>query len=223
MRAMILAAGRGERLRPLTDTTPKPLIEAGGKPLIEHHLENLARAGFRDVVINTGHLGEQLPAALGEGARWGLSIRYSEEPPEALETGGGIFHALDLLGPGAFAVVSGDTWSDYPLGQLRHVKCDYAHLVMVPNPPHHPDGDLALAGGRLRTVGTPRYTFSGLAVYHPRFFEGCNPGRWRITGLLRKTADEKLVTGEVHRGRWFDSGTPERLQALRDFLSDSSA
>lgn len=220
MRAMILAAGRGERLRPLTDHTPKPLVEAGGKPLIEYHLENLSRAGFREVIINTGHLGEQLPAALGDGARWNLSLRYSEEPPEALETGGGIFQALPLLGPAPFAVISGDIWTDFGLARLRHVKCDYAHLVMVPNPEHHPDGDLALRGGRLRTQGAPRFTFSGIAVYHPRFFEGCEPGRWRITGLLRKIADERLVTGEVHQGAWFDSGTPERLETLRQALED---
>lgn len=215
MRAMILAAGRGERLRPLTDTTPKPLIEAGGKPLIEHHLENLARAGFREVVINTGHLGDQLPEALGDGERWGLTLRYSHERPEPLETGGGIFQALPLLGEAPFAVVSGDIWCDYPLDRLRHVKCDRAHLVMVPNPPHHPEGDLGLSGGRLRTTGEPRVTFSGIAVYHPRFFDGCEAGKWRITGLLRRTADEHLVTGELHEGAWFDSGTPERLAALR--------
>jgi len=219
MRAMILAAGRGARLRPLTDTVPKPLIEVGGKPLIEHHLDHLARTGFREVVINTGHLGEQLPAALGDGQRWGLGIQYSKEPPEPLETGGGIFQALPLLGPGPFAVISGDTWSDFPLGRLRHVKCDRAHLVMVPNPPHHPEGDLALVGGRLRTEGSPRLTFSGIAVYHPRFFEGCEAGRWRITNLLRQTADTHLVTGEVHRGAWFDAGTPERLAALRRALA----
>lgn len=218
MRAMILAAGRGERLRPLTDRTPKPLIEAGGKAIIEHQLDKLARAGFRDVVINTGHLGEQLPARLGAGERWGLTIHYSEEPPEALETGGGMFQALPLLGPAPFAVLSGDTWSDFPLDRLRHVKCDTAHLVMVPNPPHHPAGDLALAGGRLRTEGAPRYTFSGMAVYHPRFFEGCEPGRWRITGLLRRRVDERVVTGEVYRGAWFDTGTRERLDALRAHL-----
>ena len=221
MRAMILAAGRGERLRPLTDTIPKPLIEVGGKPLIEWHLENLATAGFRDVVINTGHLAEQLPAALGDGSRWGLTIHWSEEPPEALETGGGIFQALPLLGPGPFAVISGDTWCDYPLDSLRMIKCDRAHLVLVPNPAHHPAGDFALNGGRLRTHGEPRFTFSGLAVYHPRLFEGCEPGRWRITGLLQHAADHHLVTGEVHRGYWFDSGTAERLGELQEFLDST--
>lgn len=218
MRAMILAAGRGERLRPLTDTTPKPLVEAGGKPLIEHHLDNLANAGFHEVVINTGHLGEQLPATLGNGARWGIRIHYSEEPPEALETGGGIFQALPLLGPAPFAVISGDIWCDYPLGRLRNVKCDRAHLVMVPNPAHHPAGDLALRNGRLRTSGDERVTFSGIAVYHPRFFASASPGRWRITALLKETADKHLVTGELHQGAWFDSGTPDRLAVLREAL-----
>lgn len=218
MRAMILAAGRGARLRPLTDTTPKPLIEAGGKPLIEYHLENLANAGFQEIVINTGHLGEQLPAALGDGQRWGVHISYSEEPPEALETGGGIYQALPLLGPAPFAVISGDIWSDFPLARLRHVKCDRAHLVMVPNPAHHPAGDLALQHGRLRSEGENRLTFSGIAVYHPRFFECANPGRWRITQLLKETADQFLVTGELHTGAWFDSGTPERLEELRKAL-----
>jgi MurNAc alpha-1-phosphate uridylyltransferase len=220
MRAMILAAGRGERLRPLTDSTPKPLIEVNGKPLIEHHLEQLARAGFTEVVINTGHLGEQLPAALGDGQRWRITIRYSPEPPEALETGGGIFNALPLLGKAPFAVISGDIWTDYPLARLRNVKCDWAHLVMVPNPAHHPDGDLSLQSGRLRSTGSPRVTFSGIAVYHPRFFGDSKPGRWRITQLLKETADRQLVTGELYSGRCFDSGTPERLADLRAALAD---
>jgi MurNAc alpha-1-phosphate uridylyltransferase len=223
MRAMILAAGRGERLRPLTDHTPKPLLKVAGKPMIEYHLENLAKAGFASVVINTGHLGDQLPAALGDGRRWGLAIRYSEEPPEALETGGGIFNALPLLGSEPFAVLSGDTWCDFQLDALRNVKCDYAHLVMVPNPPHHTDGDFSLQHGRLRTTGPHRCTFSGIAVYHPRMFAGCQPGRWRITQLLRNTADTQLVTGQLHQGHWFDSGTPERLAALRTQLELAQA
>ncbi|NRB70499.1 MAG: nucleotidyltransferase family protein [Xanthomonadales bacterium] len=218
MRAMILAAGRGARLRPLTDTLPKPLIEVGGKPLIAHHLEKLAAAGFREVVINTGHLGAMLPQALGSGSDWGLIIHYSEEPETALETGGGIFQALPLLGAAPFAVISGDVWTDFPLDRLRHVKCDWAHLVMVPNPPHHPDGDLALNHGRLRSEGPNRCTFSGLAVYHPRFFDGAEAGRWRITQRLMDTADQQLVTGELYTGGWHDSGTAERLAALRAAL-----
>jgi len=220
MRAMILAAGRGERLRPLTDSTPKPLLEAGGKALIHHHLEGLALAGFREVVINTGHLGAQLPVALGEGQRWGLNIHYSEEPPEALETGGGIFQALPLLGAAPFAVINGDIWSDYPLDRLRAVKCELAHLVLVANPDHNPAGDFHLAHGRVRDSGDPRHTFSGIAVYHPRFFEGCAAGRWSVAPLLRRTMGERLVTGELWRGAWVDPGTPERLAALRRQLAD---
>jgi MurNAc alpha-1-phosphate uridylyltransferase len=215
MRAMILAAGRGERLRPLTDRMPKPLAEVAGRPLIEHHLENLADAGFREVVINQGHLGEQLPAALGDGARWGIRIHYSLEPPAALETGGGIFQALPLLGPAPFLVVNGDTWCDYPLARLRAVKCDQAHLLLVPNPEHHPGGDFALQHGRVSEQGEPRHTFSGIAVYHPRLFAGCAAGRWSVVPLLKSAMATGLVTGELHRGRWFDSGTPERLAQLQ--------
>jgi MurNAc alpha-1-phosphate uridylyltransferase len=215
MRAMILAAGRGERLRPLTDRVPKPLLEVAGRPLIEHHLENLAATGFREVVINQGHLGAQLPDALGDGSRWGLNINWSPEPPEALETGGGIFQALPLLGKGPFAVLNGDIWCDYPLGQLRAVKCDTAHLVLVPNPAYHPAGDFTLNFARVGDQGEPRHTFSGIAVYHPSLFAGCQPGRWSVVPLLRAAMQERLVTGELHRGAWFDSGTPERLAALR--------
>lgn len=218
---MILAAGRGERLRPLTDTTPKPLIEVAGKPLIEYHLDKLAAAGFRQVVINTGHLGEQLPAALGDGGRWGLEIHYSAEPPEALETGGGIFQALPQLGPGPFLVIAGDIWTDLSFAGLRAVKCDRAHLVMVPNPPHHPDGDFALARGRVRQDGEPRYTFSTIAVYHPRLFDGSTPGRWSVVPLLREAMENHVVTGQLHRGAWFDSGTPERLERLRHAVAES--
>jgi len=218
MRAMILAAGRGERLRPLTDERPKPLIEVAGRPLIEHHLEHLAATGFTQVVINQGHLGGLLREALGNGKRWGLNIAWSEEPPEALETGGGIFQALPLLGNGPFAVINGDIWCDFPLGALRQVKCDWAHLVLVPNPAHNPDGDFALAHGRVLPEGERKFTFSGIAVYHPRFFKGAEAGRWSVVPRLRSIMTERLVTGEVHRGHWFDSGTTERLDALREAI-----
>ena len=184
MRAMILAAGRGKRLRPHTDTLPKPLLPVRGKPLIEYHLEALAAAGFREIVINRGHLGERLPEALGDGARWGVTIRWSVEPPEALETGGGLHQALPLLGSGPFLAVNGDIWTDYPFARLRAVKCDYAHLVMIANPPHNPDGDFHLACGRLHADGEPRLTFSGIAVYHPRLFDGCSAGRYSVVPLL---------------------------------------
>ena len=218
MRAMILAAGRGERLRPLTDSLPKPLIEVGGKPLIEYHLERLAAAGFRDVVINQGHLGHMLPEQLGNGDRWGLSLHWSVEPPEALETGGGMYQALPLLGNGPFLLVNGDIYTDYPLARLRAIKCDLAHLVLVPNPPHNPGGDFSLQGARVRSKGPDQYTYTGLAVYHPRLLAGCSEGRYSIVPILREAMETQLVTGELYRGQWLDIGNPERLQSLRAAL-----
>lgn len=212
---MILAAGRGERLRPLTDRLPKPLIEVAGKTLIERHVDNLANAGFREIVINLSHLGEKIEAALGDGNRFGLAIEYSHEPKGALETGGGIVQALDRLGPGPFTVVNGDIFTDYPLSRLRAVKCERAHLVLVPNPEHNPGGDFALEGARLRNRGEGMGTFSGIAVYHPRLFEACRPGRYSVVPLLRAATDEYIVTGEWHRGTWSDVGTLERLEQLR--------
>jgi MurNAc alpha-1-phosphate uridylyltransferase len=219
MRAMILAAGRGERLRPLTDSLPKPLIEVAGKPLIEYHLEKLAAAGFQDIVINQGHLGQLLPERLGNGDRWGLHIHWSVEPPDALETGGGIFQALPLLGSGPFLLINGDIWTDYPLARLRAVKCDQAHLVLVPNPPHNPGGDFSLQGARVQNKGPAMHTFSGIAVYHPRLFADCAPGRYSVVPILRKTMDERLVTGELYCGRWLDIGNLERLETLRQQLA----
>ncbi len=216
MRAMILAAGRGERLRPLTDSLPKPLIEVCGKPLIVHHLENLALAGFREVVINQGHLGALLPASLGDGTRWNINIHWSVEPPEALETGGGIFKALPILGTAPFLVVNGDIRTDYPFARLRAIKCDWAHLVMVPNPDYHPNGDFSLNGARLDEMDDHRLTFSGIGVYHPRLFQGCQAGRFSIVPLLRSAMREHLVTGEEYRGNWNDIGTLERLEAANN-------
>jgi len=218
MRAMILAAGRGERLRPLTDTLPKPLVNIAGKPLIEYHLESLARGGFREVVINQGHLGDQLPAALGDGRRWGIHIHWSDEQPEALETGGGIHKALPLLGSSPFLVINGDVWTDYPFGRLRAVKCDWAHLVMVPNPAHNPEGDFSLQGPRVRENGEPRLTFSGIGVYNPKLFDACEAGKFSVVPLLRNAMTHHLVTGEIHRGAWDDIGTPERLVKLNQSL-----
>jgi MurNAc alpha-1-phosphate uridylyltransferase len=218
MRAMILAAGRGERLRPLTDSVPKPLVDLGGKPLIEYHLESLAQAGFREIVINQGHLGGELPEVLGHGSRWGIHIHWSDEQPQALETGGGIFKALPLLGTGPFLVVNGDVWTNYPFARLRAVKCDWAHLVMVANPEHNPSGDFALVGARLREDGPAKLTFSGIGVYHPRLFEGCRPGKFSVVPLLRAAMRDHLVTGELFTGAWDDIGTPERLNALRKTL-----
>jgi MurNAc alpha-1-phosphate uridylyltransferase len=218
MRAMILAAGRGRRMAPLTDGIPKPLVPVAGKPLIEYHIESLAAAGFREIVINQGYLGEKLPEVLGDGSRWGVNIRWSPESPEPLETGGGIFNALPLLGETPFLSVNGDIWTDYPFSRLRAVKCNYAHLVMVPNPAHNPRGDYSLSAGRIREEGLNRLTFSGIAVYHPRLFEGCSAGKFSIVPIHLRTMQERLVTGEAYDGDWSDIGTPERLAAIESRL-----
>ena len=214
MRAMILAAGRGERLRPLTDTIPKPLLEIAGRALIEHHLDRLAAAGFREVVINLAHLGDMIRDILGDGSDWGLNIHYSAEPPGALDTGGGIQQALPWLGESPFAVINGDVFSEYPLARLRAIKCDHAHLVLVPNPSHNPQGDFALQGGYINPEGQPRHTFSGISVYNPRFFESAPGGRFSVVPMLRAAAALQRVTGEIYRGEWHDIGTLERLEAL---------
>lgn len=219
MRAMILAAGRGERLRPLTDTTPKPLLEVGGKLLIEYHLENLAKAGFREVVINLSHLGDKIRDTLGNGSAWELNIHYSPEPPGALGTGGGIKQALPLLGEAPFAVINGDVFTTYPLARLRAIKCDHSHLVLVPNPPHHPNGDFILQGGYVNESTEPRYTFSGISIYHPRFFNASPTGSFSVVPLLQAAMAKQQVTGQLYRGVWHDIGTIERLEALRHQLN----
>jgi len=216
MRAMILAAGRGERLRPLTDSLPKPLIEVGGKPLIVHHLERLAAAGVVDVVINLGWLGEQIPTALGDGSRWGLSIRYSQEPPGALETAGGIVHALPLLGESPFLVISGDVMTDYPLSRLVGFKPSrLGHLVMVDNPAHHPGGDFGLAGERLTMDGDQRFTFSGIGVFSPDWFRDLEPGRRALRPLFEQAIADGRLSAEFYGGYWSDIGTIERLEIAR--------
>lgn len=217
---MILAAGRGERLRPLTDRVPKPLIEVGGKSLIERHIGNLADAGIQELVINLSHLGDQIEAKLGDGSRLGVNIVYSYEPPGALETGGGIFQALAMtgLGSGPFAVVNGDILTDYPFTSLREVEHQSAHLVLVPNPDHNPSGDFSLDEKHVNNTGGAMATFSGIAVYHPSLFDNCSPGRFSIVPLLRTAIRERQVTGEIHRGYWSDVGTPERLEAARSLV-----
>lgn len=222
MRAMILAAGRGERLRPLTEHQPKPLVPVAGKPLIEYHIEALAAAGFRSIVINQGYLGDTLPAALGDGSRWGVRIYWSDEQPEILGTGGGIFNALPLLGAGPFLVVNGDLWTRYPFARLRAVKCDHAHLVMVPNPPHNTEGDFSLQGPLVRANGPAKLTFSGIGVYHPRLFKGCEPGAFSLVPPLQRAMRDHIVTGERFDGEWNDIGTPERLAALEASLTRAS-
>jgi len=215
MRAMILAAGRGERLRPLTDTTPKPLLDIDGRSLIERHLETFSQAGFREIVINLAHLGDSIRDTLGNGSKWGLTIHYSQEPPGALDTGGGIQQALPLLGESPFTVINGDVLTNFPVARLRATKCDLAHLVLVPNPDHNPEGDFAFQGGRIMPDGQPTYTFSGISVYHPRLFEAQPGGRYSVVPLLRAALTAHQVTGEIYGGRWHDIGTPERLETLR--------
>ncbi|MBS0555838.1 MAG: nucleotidyltransferase family protein [Proteobacteria bacterium] len=211
-RALIFAAGRGMRMRPLTDATPKPLLRAGGKRLIEWHLENLARAGVREVVINTAHLAEQFPAALGDGSRWGLRIHYSYEGPEPLETGGGMLHALPLFGVEPFIAVNGDIFTDFDFSTLPQNLQGLAHLVLVDNPPQHPHGDFALRDGRV--FDEPQLTFAGIGVYRPELLEGQAPGKFGIVPILRAAMRTGNVTGEHCRGVWNDIGTPQRLADL---------
>ncbi len=215
MRAMILAAGRGERLRPLTDECPKPLLKAGGRPLIEYHLRALASAGVEDVVINTSWRADRLHTRIGDGRRFGLRVRYSYEGPQPLDTGGGIARALPLLGDDAFIVVNGDIYTDFPLATLTPPRDDrQAHLVLVPNPPHNAAGDFAIEGDSLDNRPDGRLTFSGIAVYAPAFFAGAGAGRFPLAPLLRKAADRGRVSGEAFHGEWRDIGTAERLAEL---------
>jgi MurNAc alpha-1-phosphate uridylyltransferase len=219
MKAMILAAGRGERMRPLTDHTPKALLKAGGKTLIEYRIESLAAAGFRDLVINHAHLGTQIEAYLGNGERYGVRIIWSREPDDALETGGGIFQALERLDSEYFLVVNADIWTDYPFVRLARPIRGLAHLVLVDNPAQHPQGDFMLRDSRVLAEGTPRLTFSGIGVYHRDLFRGCQPGRFPLAPLLRNAMESEQVTGEHYSGKWYDIGTPERLDELDRVLS----
>lgn len=219
MKAMILAAGRGERMRPLTDHTPKPLLEAGGCSLIEWHLVNLARAGIEDIVVNTAWLGAQIEAALGNGDRFGVRIIYSREPTP-LETAGGIRQALAYLGEHAFVLLNGDIWSDYPLSRLPAALEGLAHLVLVDNPAHHRDGDFRLKKGHVHPSADhlPALTYSGIAVIDPRLVRGLSRGHRPLGPLLREAAAAGNVSGEYWGGHWHDVGTPERLAALRQLL-----
>jgi MurNAc alpha-1-phosphate uridylyltransferase len=213
---MILAAGRGERLRPLTDHTPKPLIEVRGKPLIEWHIEKLVHAGVRDLVINLSWLGAQIRAALGNGQRWNARIKYSEEGPIPLETGGGIFRALPLLGADPFMLVNGDVFTNLDYPRLVLPANALAHLVLVPNPQHHTKGDFGLLNGQVVDGAEPSYTYSGIGVYHPELFAGCNDGRFPLAPLLRTAMQTRQVTGEQYSGLWTDVGTTERLNTLNN-------
>jgi MurNAc alpha-1-phosphate uridylyltransferase len=217
---MILAAGRGERMRPLTDHTPKPLLEVGGKPLIVWHIERLAAAGHRQLVINHAHLGEQIERRLGDGGAWGIDIHYSAEGEgRALETGGGIFRALPWLRD-PFLVVNADVWCDVDFADLIIAEDDLAYLLLVDNPPHHPGGDFSLAEGRVLQADIGRLTFSGIGVYRAALFAGCEPGAFPLAPLLRRAMDAGRVGGRRHRGQWTDIGTPERLRQLDQALRE---
>jgi len=217
MRAMILAAGRGERMRPLTDNTPKPLLKIGDKRLIEYHIEALRDAGVRDIVINVAYLGEKIIQTIGDGSAYGVAIHYSRES-EALETGGGIFQALPLLcgerGDEPFLVVNGDVWTDISFTSLVNKVVRSVHLVMVDNPEHNLSGDFCLQDGLVYSDGEPKLTFSGIGVYHPSLFENCTAGRFPLAPLLREAMLAGTVSGEHYQGIWNDIGTPERLAEI---------
>jgi MurNAc alpha-1-phosphate uridylyltransferase len=211
---MILAAGRGERMRPLTNTTPKPLLQVGGQALIEYHIAALREAGIDEIVINHAWLGEQIMQYLGDGSQYGVQIQYSDESAGVLETAGGIIKALPLLGDAPFVVVNGDIFTDYSYARLPQQPDSLAHLVMVDNPPQHPEGDFVLNEGRLLAEGAPRLTYSGIGVYDPQLFSGCQPGVLPLAPILRTAMARGEISGEHFTGQWLDIGTPERLAEL---------
>lgn len=211
---MILAAGRGERLRPLTDKIPKSLVEVHGQSLLERHLENARRAGVTKVVINLGWLGDQIVQRVGSGGRYGMEVSYSQEGDDILETGGGIHKALPQLGNDPFVVVNADIYTDMPVPTLQLGDDDLGHLIMVPTPGYREHGDFDIDEGRIRNGQRPAYTFSGVAIYRPEFFDGCEAGRFPLAPMLREAADRSQLTGALYEGLWADVGTPERLAAL---------
>lgn len=219
MQVMILAAGRGERMRPLTNSTPKPLLKAAGKSLVVRTIEQLVAAGFTDLVINHAYLGEQIETALGDGSQFGATIRYSPEGENGLETAGGIIHALPMMKDAPFLVVNGDIATDFPFAKLKNQPVDFAHLVLVPNPEHHQKGDFHIdENGRLSMSGNERFTFSGIGLYAPEFFKTAPKNSAKLAPLLRDAMHENRITGELFAGFWMDIGTPERLQALEDYV-----
>ncbi len=228
MKAFILAAGLGTRMRPLTDTTPKPLLKAGGKALIDYHIERLAEAGIKDIVINTAHLGEQIEAHLGNGKSFGVQIQYSRED-QPLETGGAITHALNLLGSEPFLLVNGDVFTDFPFSSLIEDslnedsliknKPDFAHLILVPIPAFKSQGDFGLDNGLLKNAKHPKYTYAGIGVYNPHYFQQFDRGdSFALGPLLKQEAEHGRVSAQLYQGLWMDIGTPERLAELDTLL-----
>lgn len=219
MRAMILAAGRGERLRPLTDATPKSLVDVGGRSLLERHLDHVRAAGIRTVVINLGWLGDRIVERVGSGRRYGLEVVYSQEGDNVLETGGGIFKALPTLGDRPFVVINADIFTDMPVPDIALADEQLGHLVMVPSPEYRTGGDFDIADGLIRNTSEQALTFSGVAIYRPEFFADCEAGRFPLAPMLRDAADRGQLSGSLYEGRWADVGTPERLAQLREELS----
>lgn len=221
MKAMILAAGRGERMRPLTDRLPKPLLKIDEHCLIEHHLFNLRDAGFKEVVINVAWLGQQIIDTLGSGEKYGVKIYFSDEGDKALETGGGIYNALPLLGEEPFLVINGDIWTDFPFKQLARTSLTTkAHLVLVNNPAHHPQGDFALTDGLLQQQQTqPNFTYSGIGIYSPSFFQQSENGKYPLAPMIREYISQQQISGELYTGSWWDIGTPQRLEQLQKLLA----
>ena len=214
MKVMILAAGRGERMGRLTDSCPKPLLQIGGVPLIEHHILALKEHGFNEFVINIAYLGGQIKTTLGNGERWGVVIEYSDEGEQALETGGGIFRALPLLGKEPFLLVNADVWTDFPYGSLRGKTDKDIHLVLVNNPIHNKAGDFSLLDGAAKIEGDERYTYSGIGVFNPVIFEQQKAGVFPLAPIIRQSISQGRVSSELHNGEWIDVGTPERLADL---------
>jgi len=214
MKVMILAAGRGERMGQLTDHCPKPLLKVAGRPLIEHHIVALKKQGFNEFVINIAYLGAQIKAVLGCGERWGVRIEYSDEGLQALETGGGIFNALPLLGERPFLVVNADVWSDFPYASLTTKVDKNIHLVLVNNPSHHSAGDFGLSDGEIELASDKRYTYSGVGVFNPAIFAQHTAGIFPLAPIIRDSIPHQQVSGELYRGDWVDVGTAQRLADL---------
>ncbi len=224
MKAMILAAGAGRRLGTLGQQLPKACLNIGGEPLVVHHIKKLQSAGITDIVINYAYLGEHIVEAVGDGRQWGVNIHYSPEAPPGLETGGGIFNVLDVLGSEPFCVMNADLWSDFDYRLLRREPEQLAHLIMVPNPDFHPTGDYYLDQGYISQhatmTDTSKYTFAGIGVYRPELFHGSQPGRFKLAPLLNQAMETKGVTGELYDGPWFNINTPETYQQVQEWLDD---